>query len=108
MLKEERHAEQCETDQMPNGKLGDGWLSDLRIHDVAPFQDDKLDAVLRELITLGGETEAEAVIDPLLNRTREPYYQVLRRPEVHAELRPQLEQVLKTIRNNRAERGWET
>lgn len=92
---------------MPNGKLGDGWLSDLRIHDVAPFQDDDLDAVLREVIALGGETDAQALIDPVLARTREAYFQVLQRPEIHNELRPQLSQLLTNLREDRAQRGWE-
>jgi hypothetical protein len=40
---------------MPNGKLGDGWLSDIRIHGVAPFKDEELDGILKEIVSLGGE-----------------------------------------------------
>lgn len=93
---------------MPNGKLGDGWLSDLRIHDVAPFDDQELDDALRTIVALGGEDDAESLIEAATSWTHEPYYQVLRRPETKDELRPQLLALLDSLRKERAERGWET
>jgi hypothetical protein len=93
---------------VPNGKLGDGWLSDLRIHDVAPFEDEELDDALRKIVALGGEHDAERLIEAATSWTHEPYYQVLLRPETKDELRPQLLALLESPRRDRTARGWET
>ena len=93
---------------MPNGKLGDGWLSDLRTHDVAPFDDQQLDDVLRKIISLGGAEDAERLITAATSWTHEPYQEVLRRPETKDELGPQLHRLLESLQKDRADRGWET
>ena len=91
---------------MPNGKLGDGWLSDLRIHDVAPFDDEHLDAVIREIVALGAHEEAELIIDPHIRGTG-IYWNTLKDPEIRERLRPELEALLERIRKDRQERGWQ-
>lgn len=91
---------------MPNGKPGDHPLTDIVVYELEVFGP-RADALIREIVGLGGEAELERRFDLL---DLDPSFAHLRESDAHVDLRElevRLGELRDELRQDRIARGWE-
>jgi hypothetical protein len=87
---------------MPNGKPGDHPLTDILVHKIEVFSP-RADALIREIVELGGKAELDGDINLSALDPRFPSTE----PVDLSRLEAQLESLRDRIRADRQQRGWE-
>jgi hypothetical protein len=87
---------------MPNGKPGDHPLTDILIHKIEVFAP-HVDALIREIVELGGERALESEVNLVMLDPRFPSD----RSADLSDLEAQLESLRDRLLADRRQRGWE-